>query len=183
MTTNLGKAPILSSHCGSDGSYRDSIRRLSNSTKRYDNEYWLWSTRRSTGDGGCSYTQVLGLTPRGTSNCGYIDNRNHTNCGAVGYINLSGNRTQDWISATGMHETGHALNGRHDDDAYGNTGQSWNSHRCTFLGIWAIGPTGPSLMSYASGTETFCFARTDSDGSPKKNVTLIAEFLHTVLGP
>ena len=48
-------------------------------------------------------------------------------------------------------------------------------------GFIPIGPTGPSLMSYASGTHTCCFAATPASGTPKRNLTKVAEYLHGAL--
>lgn len=170
-----------SNGCGGTGSFRDNVRSLSNSTLRYDNEIWQWSTQDNYDGGGCAYSQTLGLSPRGTSDCDFIDNRNYANCGAVGYIELRSGHTTDWTSLVVMHEAGHTLNGRHDNDTSGNTGETFNNHTCRFLGIFDFGPSGPSIMSYANGTQTFCFAASPSSGSPKKNLTLISEHVHSVI--
>lgn len=186
VLTQTGKdrlVPHPSSGCGGSGSYRDEIRQLSLTTERYANEYWLWSTQDDFSGGGCSYTQVIDLAPNAGANCDQIDNRSYANCGSLGYIELRSGHTQDWTSLVVIHEAGHALNGRHDNDAFGSTGEADNSQRCTFLGIWEFGPTGPSIMSYASGTNTYCFAWTPPDGSPVRNVSLVADFLHEVLDP
>lgn len=186
VLTQSGKdrlVPHPTSGCGGSGSYRDEIRQLSLTTERYPNEYWLWSTQDDFSGGGCSYTQVIDLAPNAGANCDQIDNRNYANCGSLGYIELRSGHTQDWTSLVVIHEAGHALNGRHDNDAFGSTGEANNSQRCTFLGIWEFGPTGPSIMSYASGTNTYCFAWTPDDGSPVRNVSLVADFLHEVLDP
>lgn len=184
VLTENGKAlltPHASSGCGGTGTFRDDIRSISNSTLRYDNEFWLWSTQDDFTGGGCAYSQTLGLSPRGTTDCSFIDGRNYPACGSVGYIELRSGHTTDWTSLVVIHEAGHALNGRHDNDTSGNTGETFNNHTCRFLGIFEFGPSGPSIMSYASGTQTFCFAATPSGGSPTKNLTLIAEHLHGVL--
>ncbi len=67
------------------------------------------------------------------------------------------------------------------NDNSGNTGETFNNHTCLFLGIFEFGPSGPSIMSYAAGTQTFCFAASPSGGVPNKNLTLIAEHLHDVI--
>lgn len=186
VLTESGKdrlVPHPTSGCGGSGSYRDEIRQLSLTSERYPNEYWLWSTQDDFSGGGCSYTQVIDLAPNAGANCDQIDNRNYATCGSLGYIELRSGHTQDWTSLVVIHEAGHALNGRHDNDAFGSTGEADNSQRCTFLGIWEFGPTGPSIMSYASGTNTYCFAWTPEDGTPVRNVSLVGEFLHEVLDP
>jgi hypothetical protein len=183
VLTEKGKDRLThpSSGCGDTGSFRDNVRSLSNSTLRYDNEIWQWSTQDNYTGGGCAYSQTLGLSPRGTSDCSFIDNRSYSDCGAVGYIELRSGHTTDWTSLVVMHEAGHTLNGRHDNDTSGNTGETFNNHTCRFLGIFEFGPSGPSIMSYASGTQTFCFAASPSSGSPKKNLTLISEHVHEVI--
>lgn len=186
VLTETGKdrlVPHPATGCGGAGSYRDEIRKLSGGTERYENEYWLWSTQDDFSGGGCSYTQVIDLSPRGGTQCDQIDNRSYGACGSVGYIELRSGHTQDWTSLVVIHEAGHALNGRHDDDAFGSTGQSDNSQRCSFLGIVDFGPTGQSIMSYASGTTTWCFAWTPADGTPVRNTSLMGNWLHGVLDP
>ena len=165
--------------CGGNGSYRDIIRGLSNSTKRFDNEIWVWGTKAY--GGGCAYTEALGMSPRGDGQPCVLPHRNYDRCGAVVWISFS-NNTQDRIALLTMHEAGHTMGGRHDDDAFGSTGQSDNSQRCRFL-FWNIGPTGPSVMSYAGGDQTYCFAWSDSDGTPKRNTSWMAQFMHPRLTP
>lgn len=184
VLTTSGKdrlVPHPATGCGEAGSYRDAIRQLSGAIERYPNEYWQWSTQDDFSGGGCSYTQVLDLTPRGGTECGQIDNRGYASCGAVGYIELRSGHTQDWTSLVVIHEAGHAMNGRHDNDAYGSGGESDDSQRCRFLGIWEFGPTGPSIMSYAGGTTTYCFAWTPTEGAPRRNTSIMATWLHEVV--
>ena len=71
-----------------------------------------------------------------------------------------------------LHETGHVLGAEH-----GNVSETLALHRCKVEGQTLIGLEGPSRMSSVRGTKTWCFAYTDPQGGPKKNLTLVAEFL------
>lgn len=184
VLTPFGKSLIShpSASCGGNGSFRDVIRGLSNSTKRFDNEIWVWGTKHNYGSvGGCAYTEALGMSPRGNGQPCVLPHRNYDKCGAIVWISFR-NNTLDRISLLTMHETGHTIGGRHDNDASGSTGEADNSQRCRFL-FWNIGPTGPSVMSYASGDQTYCFAWSDSDGTPKRNTSWMAQFMHPRLTP
>ena len=184
VLTNYGKSLIShpSASCSGNGSYRDVIRGLSNSTKRFDNEIWVWGTKHNYGSvGGCAYTEALGMSPRGNGQPCVLPHRNYDKCGAIVWISFR-NNTQDRIALLTMHETGHTIGGRHDNDASGSTGEADNSQRCRFL-FWNIGPTGPSVMSYASGDQTYCFAWSDADGTPKRNASWMAQFMHPRLTP
>lgn len=165
VLTEFGKSQISypSSTCGGAGSFVDVVRQLSTSNPNAENEYWMWWTKQY--GGGCAYISTVHRTP---------------NDYAVGWSGYGGGST-DWTSYVFTHESGHILGGTHRTNAPGSP-ETYDSHRCTIFGSWEIGPTGPSLMSYASGTRTSCFAVTDSDdGLPKKNLTKSAEFLHSVL--
>lgn len=132
-----------------------------------DNEYWLWWTNDR--GSGCAYGGVLGLAPRD---------------GNVGWVGMR-NKTADRSALTFAHESGHIIDASHSIDAEGDTGwtaSSSSGHRCYLLGIFPLNPQGASLMSYdTSGSRTYCFAYTGPEGSPKKNTTRVAEFLHTAL--
>jgi len=164
VLTPFGKTQISypTTKCGGAGSFVDVVRDLSTSNPNAENEYWMWWTKQY--GGGCAYISTVHRTP---------------NDYAVGWSGYGGGST-DWTSYVFMHESGHILGGTHQTNAPGSP-ETYDSHRCTIFGSWEIGPTGPSLMSYASGTRTSCFAVTDSDGLPKKNLTKSAEFLHDVL--
>ncbi|MDZ7708406.1 MAG: M12 family metallo-peptidase [Trueperaceae bacterium] len=164
VLTEYGKTQISypSNTCGGSGSFVDVVRQLSTSTPNAENEYWMWWTKQY--GGGCAYISTVHRDP---------------NDYAVGWSGYGGGST-DWTSFVFMHESGHILGGTHQTNAAGSP-ETYDSHRCTIFGFWEVGPTGPSLMSYASGTRTSCFAVTDSDGVPKKNLTKSAEFLHSVL--
>jgi len=194
VLTESGKdrlVPHPADGCGGAGSYRDEIRKMSGTgNPSFDNEYWMWVTGdTSFSGGGCSYTQVIDLTPRGASEsdvAGYCDgsvSRTYGECGSVGYVEWASADTTDWTSLVVIHESGHALYGLHDTDARGNTGEPDNSQQCLFLGAFPIGPTGPSVMSYAGGTPTYCFAweTNASATSSIKNVPGMASWLHGVL--
>ena len=162
VLTKFGKSLITfpTQSCGGSGSFVDVVRKLSNNFTTHTNEYWMWWTRNY--GGGCAYISTLGKTPQG---------------GAVGWAGFGGGSV-DWTSFVFMHESGHILGGTHVTNAPGSP-ETFDSHRCKLFGFWPIGPTGPSLMSYASGTRTYCFAATPSSGTPKKNLTKVAEYLHT----
>ncbi len=166
VLTKFGKSLITkpSNSCGGSGSFVDVVRKLSLNFERFHNEAWMWWTR-SYG-GGCAYISTVHRAPGDY---------------AVGWSGY-GNATTDWVSFVFMHEFGHIIGGTHSTNAPGSP-ETFNSHRCRLLGFWSFGPTGPSLMSYANGTRTYCFATTPSSGTPKKNATKVAEFLHTRLDP
>jgi len=148
--------------CGDAGTYVDRLRSLSAKRTDFANEYWMWWTRQF--GGGCAYIGTLGRTP--------FD-------GAVGWSGY-GNGTVDWTSYVFMHESGHILGATHVTGD-GTSPETVPSHRCRLLGVIAFGGTGPSLMSYAEGTPTFCFAATPSSGTPKRNLTKVAEYLNGAL--
>ena len=148
--------------CGGDGTYIDRLRRLSDDAISAPNEYWMWWTRLF-GGGGCAYIATLGQTPFR---------------GAVGWTSIA-DSTVDWNAFVFMHETGHVLGGTHRT-ADGTSPETVASHRCKLLGVISVGNTGPSLMSYADGDPTFCFAATPSSG-PKRNLTQVAEYLNGAL--
>ncbi len=145
--------------CGGANHYLNEVRKISHNSERFPNELWMWWTKHY--GGGCAYISTLHRAPRDYS------------VGVSGY----GNGTTDWVSFIAMHEGGHIIGGTHNTNAPGSP-ETRDSHRCRFLGFINFGPTGPSLMSYAGGTRTYCFALTDADGSPKKNTTKVAEFLY-----
>lgn len=166
VLTRYGKSILNmgSNLCGGSNSYLGNVRQLSTNSPAYPNEYWMWWTIRW--GGGCAYVRTINQTPRN---------------GAVGVSGYSA-ASQDWVSFVFMHEGGHIIGGTHTTDNTGNTGETWNSQRCKLLGIWPFGPVGPSLMSYAGGTRTYCFAATDHARNPvNKNLTRVAEFLHNAL--
>ena len=76
-----------------------------------------------------------------------------------------------------MHEGGHLLNAEHPAAA--------SSQRCTVLGIFPFGVTGPSIMGGTSdrNLRTNCFALTPTSSSTQRNRTRVAEYLHTNLAP
>lgn len=148
--------------CGGDDSYLKRLRELSDAVISVDNEYWMWWTRHY-GNGGCGYVATMGRTPFG---------------GAVGWTSIA-NSTVDWNAYVFMHETGHIIGGTHRTND-GFSPETVASHRCTLLGVIPFGGTGPSLMSYAEGEPTFCFAATP-DAGPKRNLTQVAEYLNRVL--
>ena len=165
VLTPLGKSrinPKPSDTCGGEGTFIDVVRTLSNTYTTVANEYWMWWTRHY--GGGCAYIRTLGRTPQ---------------AGAVGWSGF-GDATVDWTSFVFMHESGHIIGGTHVDDN-ATSPDTVSSHRCNLFGFWPVGPTGPSLMSYASGTRTYCFAATPATGSPKRNLTNAAEYLHSFM--
>lgn len=165
VLTPFGKTlinPKPSGSCGGSGTFIDVVRTLSNSYTAVPNEYWMWWTRHY--GGGCAYIRTLGNSPRD---------------GAVGWSGF-GSGTVDWTSFVFMHESGHIIGGTHTTNS-ASSPETLSSHRCKLFGVWPIGPTGPSLMSYASGTRTYCYAATPSSGSPKRNLTHTAEYLHSFL--
>ena len=151
--------PSATNVCGDEpDSFINQIRLLSFDSAE-PNEYWMWWTRQY--GGGCAYIAALGLTPHR---------------GAVGWSGY-GDGTHDWTSFVFMHESGHIIGGTHrTDDA--TSPETLPNHRCNLMGEIPFGPTGPSLMSYASGAFTFCFAATDASGEPKRNLTQVAEYLN-----
>ena len=155
--------PAANNVCGDAAdSFINQIRLLSRNELAVPNEYWMWWTRQY--GGGCAYIEALGQTPF------------H---GAVGWSGY-GDGTHDWTSFVFMHESGHILGGTHrTNDA--SSPETLPNHRCALLGEIPIGPTGPSLMSYASGSFTFCFAASDTTGAQKRNLTQVAEYLNTHL--
>lgn len=170
VLTPYGKSQLLpypaaSNVCnGSSSSYIGKVTSLSNNYRNHLNEYWMWWTRQY--GGGCAWIATLGRTPRN---------------GAVGWSGF-GDGTVDWTSFVFMHESGHIIGGTHTTNTAASP-ETLASHRCRLLGIWPIGPTGPSLMSYASGTRTYCFAASDHTASNpfKRNLTKVAEYLHNNL--
>jgi hypothetical protein len=150
--------------CGVSGSYLSFLRGLSGTNQRFVNDGWMWWTKRF--GGGCAYVSTIDRAPKD---------------GAVGVSSFN-NTSTDWTSFVHMHEFGHIIGGTHQTNAAGSP-ETFDSHRCRLLGFLPFGPTGPSLMSYASGTRTFCFAATPTSGTPKKNATKVAEFLHSRLMP
>jgi hypothetical protein len=161
VLTPFGKTqinPKPSAKCGGAGSFIDVVRGLSTSSTS-TNGYWMWWTRHYSG--GCAYISTLGKSPRD---------------GAVGWSGY-GSGTVDWTSFVFMHESGHIIGGTHSTNTAASP-ETVSSHRCNFFGFWPVGPTGPSLMSYASGTRTYCFAATPASGTPKRNLTKVAEYLH-----
>jgi hypothetical protein len=165
VLTKHGKSlinPKPSKGCGGDGTFIDRVRTLSNTYTTENNEYWMWWTKAF--GGGCAYVSTLGRTPRD---------------GAVGWSGYGGG-TVDWTSFVFMHESGHILGGTHVTNT-GTSPETLANHQCKLLGAFPFGPTGPSLMSYASGTRTYCFAATPASGTPKRNLTKVAEYLHGAL--
>jgi hypothetical protein len=155
--------PAATNVCGDAAdSFINQIRLLSRDVIAVPNEYWMWWTRAY--GGGCAYIEGLGKTPLR---------------GAVGWSGY-GDGTHDWTSFVFMHESGHILGGTHRTND-GTSPETLPDHRCTLLGEIPFGPTGPSLMSYASGSFTFCFAASDLSGAQKRNLTQVAEYLNTNL--
>ncbi len=150
--------------CNGSPNFVDEMRKLSHNFLSFQNEYWMWWTRNY--GGGCAYINTLGSTP--------FD-------GAVGWSGF-GSGTVDWTSFVFMHESGHIIGGTHTTNN-ASSPETVSSHRCNLFGFWPIGPTGPSLMSYASGTRTYCFAATPASGTPKRNLTKVAEYLHNNILP
>lgn len=151
--------------CSGSPNFINEVRGLSRDTLSHPNEYWMWWTTNY--GGGCGYISTLGATPRD---------------GAVAWSGY-GSGTVDWTSFVFMHESGHIIGGTHQTNAPGSP-ETRDSHRCELFGFWEIGPTGPSLMSYASGQRTYCFAQTEVDfgvGDTIKNLTKVADYLHTNL--
>jgi hypothetical protein len=159
----INAAPKPTKGCGGAGTFIDRVRSLSNNYK-INNEYWMWWTKAF--GGGCAYISTLGRTPRD---------------GAVGWSGY-GDGTVDWTSFVFMHESGHILGGTHVTNT-GTSPETLANHQCKLLGFIPFGPTGPSLMSYASGTRTYCFAASPSSGSIKRNLTKVAEYLNGALLP
>lgn len=154
-----------SNSCSGSPNFIDEVRQLSRDTVNHPNEYWMWWTTNY--GGGCGYISTLGATPRG---------------GAVGWSGY-GSGTVDWTSFVFMHESGHIIGGTHQTNQP-DSPETVSSHRCELFGFWEIGPTGPSLMSYASGERTYCFAQTEVNfgvGDDIKNLTKVADYLHTNL--
>lgn len=169
VLTEHGKnliTPYPSTTCGGSGSYIDVVRGLSGTSNNIDNEYWMWWTTNY--GGGCGYISTLDRTPRN---------------GAVAWSGY-GSGTVDWTSYIFMHESGHVIGGTHRTNSAASPETEAN-HRCEFLGFWEFGPTGPSVMSYASGTRTYCLAQSpypfDTATDDVKNLTQVAEFLHNAL--
>lgn len=162
--TKYGKTQLSfpSTKCTPSNSFVDNVRKLSNTYTNSANEYWMWWTEYYSG--GCAYISTLGKAPQQ---------------GAVGWAGF-GSGTVDSTSYVFMHESGHVIGGTHQTNAPGSP-ETYDSHQCKLFGFWEFGPTGPSLMSYAGGTRTYCFAVTPSDGTPKKNLTKVAEYLHSNL--
>jgi hypothetical protein len=150
--------------CGVSGSYLSFLRGLSGTNQRFVNDGWMWWTKRY--NGGCAYLNTIDKAPKD---------------GAVGVSSFNSSST-DWTSFLYMHEFGHLIGGTHVTNAPGSP-ETFDSHRCRLLGFFPFGPTGPSLESYASGTRTYCFATTSTSGTPKKNATKVAEFLHSRIQP
>ncbi len=148
--------------CGGTDSYINQVRGLSASVISVSNEYWMWWTREF-GSGGCGYIATMGRTPFR---------------GAVAWTSIA-DSTVDWNAYVFMHETGHIIGGTHRT-ADGTSPETVASHRCKFLGVTPFGGTGPSLMSYAEGAPTLCFAATP-DAGPRRNLTQVAEYLNRTL--
>ncbi len=153
--------------CNGSPAYLPTVTDLSANAAANNNEFWMWWTTRY--GGGCAWVATLGKTPKG---------------GAVGVSGFGGGTT-DWVNFVFMHEAGHIIGGLHSNESNSEGGQeTWANHRCKLLGAFEFGPLGPSIMSYAGGTRTYCFASTDpSRSNDKKNASYVAEFLHTALKP
>jgi len=127
-----------------------------------ENEYWVWwtNTTRYPGTLGCAGIGGFGRTPRQ---------------GGAAWMSLR-NASNELTASTLMHETGHLLNASHADGV--------NRHQCRLLGIFDVGPNGPSLMvtGVDRATRTLCFAATDGSHASLRSRTKIAEHLHTRLG-
>ncbi|MBI3961748.1 MAG: hypothetical protein HY335_03270, partial [Deinococcus sp.] len=167
VLTPLGESLLAPAHtnnidlCSGAQYFLDEVRKLSLNFLQFNNEYWMWFTRDPTyGNGGCGYIGTLGRTP--------FDY-------ATAVTGLLG-ATLDRAKFVFMHESGHVFNATHNTNAAGSP-ETFDSHQCRLLGIWPFGPVGPSLMSYAAGTRTFCYATTPP-GGPRKNITQVAEYLH-----
>ena len=160
--TLINPKPADEDKCGDAGTFIDVVRSLSPDDLTLDNEYWMWWTREY--GGGCAYVRTLGQTPHGR---------------AVGWTGFR-ESTVAWTSFVFMHETGHIIGGTHRTDD-GTSPETVADHQCRFLNVLTFGPSGPSLMSYASGTRTLCFARTPHSGTPVRNLSQVAAFLNGVL--
>lgn len=149
--------------CGSTGDYVSVVRSLSRDAHTYDNEFWMWWTNTTNYSGlwGCAYINALKETPAD---------------GAVGFTSFR-NYALETVGQTFMHETGHLMNAVHSASASGT--------QCRLLGIFPFGVTGPSMLGSTSdrNLRANCFAQSGNasgDGSPKRNVTRVAEFVHTL---
>ncbi len=166
--TTSGQADFTypSEDCGAlgDGTLMDEYAERSRDRNTVDNEYWMWwtNTDRYPGSWGCAGGfGVIDETPRD---------------GAVSWTSFR-NYTLETVGQTFMHETGHLMNAVHSRAA--------TSQRCTVLGIFPFGVTGPSMMGGTSdrNLRTNCFALTPSGTSTPRNRTRVAEWLHTNLAP
>jgi hypothetical protein len=160
--------PYPEARCSGNPSYIQRVTNLSPNHKNHHNEYWMWWTRQY-GNSGCAWVAKLHKTPRN---------------GAVGWVSFGNNTTVDWTSFVFTHETGHIIGGTHvTNDA--TSPETLASHRCRLVNGHETGPTGPSLMSYATGTRTRCFAASDHTQfwPHKRNLTKVAEYLHHHLKP
>ncbi len=166
--TKNGQADFTfpSSDCGAlgDGTLIDEYAERSRDRNTVDNEYWMWwtNTDRYPGSWGCAGGfGVIDATPRD---------------GAVAWTSFR-NYTLETVGQTFMHETGHLMNAVHSRAA--------TSQRCTVLGIFPFGVTGPSMMGGTSdrNLRTNCFALTPTGTSTARNRTRVAEWLHANLAP
>lgn len=148
--------------CGGTDSYLNQVRGLSADVVSVSNEYWMWWTRQF-GSGGCRYIATMGRTPFRS---------------ATAWTSIA-DSTVDWNAYVFMHETGHVIGGTHNTND-GDSPETVASHRCKLLGVIPFGGTGPSLMSYAEGAPTVCFAATP-DAGPRRNLTQVAEYLNRTL--
>lgn len=142
-----------------NGSLMDEYAERSRDENRLDNEYWMWwtNTDRYPGAWGCAGGfGTLHETPRD---------------GAVSWTSFR-DYTLETVGQTFMHEGGHLFNAVHSASATGT--------RCTILGIFPFGVTGPSIMGSTSdrNLRANCFAVTPDPASALRNRTRVAEYLH-----
>ncbi len=128
-----------------------------------DNMYkLLWTNAYG---GGCAWAGTLNSNPKF----------------ATGWVGMK-DSTMDFIKETQVHESGHIVGGTHAFDEFGSSGETTHLHRCKLLGIAEIGHEGPSLLSYnRTNPHTLCFAYPTESGTPEKNLTKVAKFLHNNL--
>ncbi len=115
-----------------------------------------------------------GCAARGSLN-GAINNNNKWAMAWVGLLSA----TADWLKGTYIHEAAHIVGGSHEIDNTGDTGETTHLQRCRLLGVLELGHEGPSILSYNRDVmRNLCLAYPTASGTPKKNLTIVAEFLH-----
>ncbi len=147
--------------CGApgSGSLMDAYAERSRNANTLDNEYWMWWTNTALYPGGWGCAGGFGTlheTPRD---------------GAVAWTSFR-NYTLETVGQTFMHEGGHLMDAVHSAAA--------TSVRCSVLGIFPFGVTGPSIMGGTSdrNLRANCFAATPDTATSLNNRTRVAEYLH-----